>query len=105
MKGSVSVSPELESLDGANTFDLAEAICTTMDIRPDDVNIEEIDQILSAQVSLKLDGPFDSRKLVPNLDILIVNTDSLVGDVTNSMRLLKSQISLHIGGVVVRAMA
>jgi hypothetical protein len=105
MESGISIPPQLKPLDCAYALYFAEAICTAMDIGPDNVDIVEINQILPTQISLKLDRAFDCRKLISDCDVLVMYTDSFVGRVADSVRFLKCKISFHIGSVVVRTMA
>lgn len=90
MKGSISISPELHPLNGANAFDLTEPIRSTMNIGPDHIDIEIVDEILPTQVALELDGALDRCKLVSDFDKLVMYANSLVGCISNSVWFLKS---------------
>lgn len=105
VKCCVSIPPELESLYRANALDFSETISATMDVGPHYVHVKKVNEVFAPDVALKLDRPFDGSEFVPNLDVLVMDTDAFVVCVTNSMRFLKGQISFHIGGVVVWAMA
>ncbi|KAI6754309.1 hypothetical protein HG530_012823 [Fusarium avenaceum] len=93
MESGISIPPQLESLDCAYALYFAEAICTTMNIGPDNVDIVEIDQILPTQISLKLDRAFDCRELISDCDVLVMYTDSFIGRVSDSVRFLKSSVA------------
>lgn len=75
-----------------------------MNIGPNHIHVVEVDEVFSADIALELDRAFDRGEFVPNLDILVVDTDAFVRRVPNSMGFLKGQISFHVRGVVVGAM-
>jgi hypothetical protein len=101
----VSIPPQLEPLYRAYALHLSKTVCASMDIGPDNVGIEEIDQVLPAQIPLELDRAFNSRKFVSDRDVLVMYTNTFISSVSNSVRFLKRQVSFHVGGVVVWAMA
>lgn len=101
----ISIPPQLESLNRTDPLHLAEAICATMDVCPNDVDVIEINQVLSAQISLKLNRALDCREFVSDRDVLVMYTNTLVRCVPNPVRFLKREISFHVRRVIVRAMA
>lgn len=78
VEGGISVPPQFEPLNSAYALDFPISICAAMDIRPNHIDIVEIEQILPAQVALKLDRAFDRRKFIPDDDVLIMNTDPFI---------------------------
>ncbi|KAF4457864.1 hypothetical protein F53441_303 [Fusarium austroafricanum] len=96
VESGISISPQLEPLDRTYSLYFAEAICTAMDIGPNNVDIVEIDQVLPAQISLKLYRTFNCRELVSDRDVLVMDTNSFISCVSDSVRFLKpSAASTH----------
>jgi hypothetical protein len=105
VESSISIPPQLKPLDCTYAPHLAKAVCTSMNIGPDNVDIVEIDQVLPAQIPLELDRAFDSRKLISDRDVLVMYANSFISGISNSMGFLKCQVSFHVRSVVVWAMA
>lgn len=105
VKGSISVTPQLEPLNCAYSLHLAKAVRTSMNVCPDNVDIVKVDQVLPAQISLELDRAFDCCEFVSDCDVLIVYANSFISGISNPVRFLKCHVTFHIGSVVVWAMA
>lgn len=89
MEGGVSVPPKLEPLNGTDALDLAEAVGAALQVGPNYVDVVKVHQVLSPQVALELNGGLDGGELVPDLDVLVMNTDALAGGVPDAMRLVE----------------
>jgi len=105
VESGIAVAPHLEALYGADALDLAEAVSAAVDVGPDDINVEVVDHVSSPHIALELDGPLDRGKLVSHLYVLVVDADPLIGRVANAVRLGKGEISFHVRGVMVLAVA
>jgi hypothetical protein len=96
VEGGIPVPPHFEPLDRAYALDFAEAISAAVDVGPYDVDVEEVDEISSAKIALELDGSFHGGEFVSNLDVLIVDANTLICRVAYSVWLGKGQVSFHI---------
>lgn len=72
MEGRVSVPPQLHPLNRAKTADVPIRVCPPMDIRPDHVNVEPVDQVSPSDISLELYGAFDRGELILHLNVIVV---------------------------------
>ncbi len=101
----IAVAPHLHALDGADTADTTKGVGTAVLVRPDDVKVKVVYEVLCAQVALEAVGPIGGCEFVPDLDMVVVYDGIVAGDVTYAVRLEEREIELHIAGVAVRSVA
>jgi hypothetical protein len=62
-------------LDEAHTSNIAEAVGPAVDIGPDYVNVEVIDQVFSSDIALKSNGALNGGKDILGKSQLMVTTE------------------------------
>jgi hypothetical protein len=68
----VTVTPQLDSLNGTDALDLAKAVSAAVNIGPHHIRVEEGNQVPLSQIALETNRAVDRCEFVSNLDILIV---------------------------------
>lgn len=101
----VAIAPHLHALDGANAADAAEGVGATVTVRPDNVNVKMIYEVLGAEVALKAMRTVDGGELVLHLDMVIMHERVVTGHVSYAVGFEKGEKELHVTGIAIRSMA